>query len=137
MAVLVDTNVLIDVAVRDPQWSQWSRNAIAQTALEHDLIINQIVYAEFALRYERPEEADAVLDAATFVRESLPWDAAFLAGRAFLAYRRRGGRRERLLPDFFIGAHAEVRGHAVITRDPEGFRSYFPGVDLITPESRP
>ncbi len=137
MAVLVDTNVLIDVAVRDPHWSRWSRNAIAEASLDHELIVNQVVYAEFSLRYERPEELDAALDAATFVRESLPWDAAFLAGRAFLAYRRRGGRRERLLPDFFIGAHAAVRGHAVITRDPEGFRSYFPGVELITPDTRP
>jgi hypothetical protein len=137
MAVLVDTNVLIDVAVRDPQWSQWSRRAISQAAREHDLLVNQIVYAELSLRYERPEDLDAALDAATFARENLPWDAAFLAGRAFLTYRRHGGSRERPLPDFFIGAHAAVRGHAVITRDPRGFRTYFPTVALITPDTHP
>jgi len=137
MVAMVDTNVLIDVAMRDPQWAAWSRRVIAETALDHRLVVNQIVYAEFSLRYELPEDLDAALDDAIFVRENLPWDAAFLAGRAFLAYRRRGGQRERPLPDFFIGAHAAVRGHSIITRDPDGFRSYFPGLDLITPETRP
>ncbi|MBL0374629.1 type II toxin-antitoxin system VapC family toxin [Rhizobium sp. KVB221] len=135
MAVLVDTNVLVDVAVRDENWLKWSRGRLA--AFEGSLIINPVIYAEFSVRYESPEKVEQLLPERDFHRESLPWTAAFAAGAAFRKYRQAGGGRERVLPDFLIGAHAVVRGYSILTRDPKGYRAYFPTVDLITPETHP
>lgn len=135
MAVLVDTNVLVDVAVRDRVWLEWSRRRLAEGM--GALIINPIIYAEFSLRYESPEEVEYLLPESDFHRENLPWTAAFAAGAAFRKYRRSGGGRDRVLPDFLIGAHAVVRGYSILTRDPKGYRSYFPTVELITPETHP
>lgn len=135
MAVLVDTNVLVDVAVRDADWLHWSRH---QLAVAHGLlVINPIIYAEFSIRYKSPDEVDFLLPEEDFHRESLPWEAAFAAGVAFRSYRASGGGRERVLPDFLIGAHAVVRGYSILTRDPKGYRAYFPSVELITPETHP
>lgn len=136
MAVLVDTNVLIDVAALDPSWHPWSRG---QLAANHGsgLVINPVIFAEFSYRYETLEEAEAALDATQFQREHLPWEAAFAAGHAFRVYRGLGGVRDKVLPDFLIGAHAAVRGYAVLTRDPEGYRKYFPGVAIIAPDTHP
>jgi predicted nucleic acid-binding protein len=135
MAALVDTNVLVDVAVRDPVWLDWSRRRLAEAV--GALVINPIIYAEFSVRYERPEEVDYLLPESDFLRENLPWSAAFAAGAAFRKYRRSGGGRDQVLPDFLIGAHAVVRGYSILTRDPKGYRSYFPSVELITPETHP
>ena len=137
MAALVDSNVLIDIAYRDPVWMQWSRHHVGAAAARGPLIINQIIFAEFSYRYVTFEEADALLPRAEFLREELPWMAAFAAAKAFAAYRRAGGQREKPLPDFFIGAHAMVRGYPIITRDPLGIRSHFPGVELVTPDTHP
>jgi predicted nucleic acid-binding protein len=137
MAVLVDTNVLVDIAVRDPVWLEWSRNALSRLAGHVPLTINPIIYAEFSVRYDDIDEVEALLPSDEFRRESLPWAAAFAAGAAFRLYRKAGGGRERVLPDFLIGAHALIRGHSILTRDPKGYRTYFPDVSLITPETHP
>ena len=135
MAILVDTNVLVDIAVRDKNWLEWSRRQLA--AAQGLLIINQVIYSEFSVRYSSPDEVDFLLPADDFQRESLPWAAAFAAGAAFRRYRQSGGGRDRVLPDFLIGAHAVIRGYSILTRDPKGYRSYFPTVELITPETHP
>lgn len=137
MGTLVDTNVLIDLTVTDPPWTDWSASTVLTAARRDDLIINQVIYSEFATRYSNKAEMDDVLDEAVFRREDIPWEAAFMAGRAFMLYRERGGARSRTLPDFIIGAHAAVMGHSIITRDPAGYRCYFAGVTLITPETHP
>ena len=137
MATLVDTNVLIDIAVRDPVWLKWSRQRLETARKRGSIIINQIIYSEFSMRYETINEVDSVIPEAEFRREGLPFEAAFAAARAFAVYRRRGGSRETVLPDFLIGAHAAIRGYPILTRDPVGYRTYFPGVDLITPDTHP
>jgi predicted nucleic acid-binding protein len=106
-------------------------------AAEGALVINPVIYAEFSVRYGSPEEVEYLLPEDDFRRENLPWTAAFAAGAAFRKYRQTGGGRERVLPDFLIGAHAVVRGYSILTRDPKGYRSYFPTVELITPETHP
>ncbi|MDP3523207.1 MAG: type II toxin-antitoxin system VapC family toxin [Hoeflea sp.] len=137
MATLVDTNVLIDVAFRDPEWRDWSRGRMAEALKKGALVINPVIFSEFSYRYESVEEVDALLDPSEFQREHLPWGSAFAAGRAFRIYRNNGGSRERTLPDFLIGAHAVVRGHRLLTRDPAGYRSYFPMLDIIAPDTHP
>ncbi|MBI3183451.1 MAG: type II toxin-antitoxin system VapC family toxin [Myxococcales bacterium] len=131
--VLVDSNVILDVATEDPTWGNWSNDALARAGEEAALIINPVVYAEVSVRYEKVEELEAVLPPEVFRREPLPYEAAFLAGKAFLQYRRRRGSRDMVLPDFFIGAHAAVAGFRLLTRDPRPYRSYFPAVELIAP----
>jgi hypothetical protein len=131
--VLVDSSVLLDIFTEDAEWTAWSSAALATVAESATLIINPIVFAEISVRFSRIEELDARLPRDTFVREPIPFEAAFLAGKAFLRYRRRGGQRAAPLPDFFIGAHAAVAGHRLLTRDPVRVRTYFPGLDLIAP----
>lgn len=131
--VLVDSNVILDLAYADTSWGAWSRAAIADAAADAVLVINAIIYAEVSVGYARIEEVESVLPADRFRREELPYQAAFLAGKSFLAYRRRGVMRTSPLPDFFIGAHAAVRGYRLLTRDTRRFRTYFPTVELITP----
>lgn len=132
-SVLVDSSVLLDVATDDPEWGAWSAEALARTAGDSPLVINPLVYAEVSVGYERIEELEKAVPAETFRRDPLPYEAAFLAGKAFLRYRRRGGSRRSPLPDFYIGAHAAIAGHRLLTRDPSRFRGYFPTVDLIAP----
>lgn len=132
-AVLVDSNVLIDIATGDPIWAGPSQAAIVDAGRSRELVINPIVFAEVSIPFHRAEDIDERLPRAVFRREHLPWEAAFLAGKVFLAYRRQGGSRRSPLPDFFIGAHAAVRGYDLLTRDPRGFRSYFPTVTIIAP----
>ena len=116
-AVLVDSNVLLDVMTEDTRWLTWSADAIERAADSHRLVINPVIYAEISIRYARIEDLDAALPKAAFDRETLPYEAAFLAGKAFLIYRRRGGVRRSPLPDFFIGAHAAIAGYHLLTRD--------------------
>ena len=132
-ATLVDSNVLIDVLSRDPEWIEWSGAAVRRMGAAGPLVINEMIYAEVSARYARIEALERVLPADYFQREYTPWPAAFLAGKAFVDYRRRGGRRSSPLPDFFIGAHAAVAGLKLLTRDPTRFRTYFPTIELITP----
>ncbi len=131
--VLVDSNVLLDIFTQDPAWAPWSSQALATIAETHTLVINPIIYSEVSVSFDRIEELDAELQPAVFRREPLPWSAGFLAGKSFVAYRRRGGLRRSPLPDFFIGAHAAVHGMSLLTRDPTNYRTYYPRVKLITP----
>jgi hypothetical protein len=133
MPVLVDSSVLLDVLTDDPRWSPWSTQALAEQAERDVLAINPIIYAEVSMGFVRIEDLDAALPPPTFQRLALPWEAAFLAGKCFLAYRRRGGLRASPLPDFYIGAHASVSGMTLLTRDPGRYRTYFPKLHLIAP----
>ncbi|MEK6608867.1 MAG: type II toxin-antitoxin system VapC family toxin [Myxococcota bacterium] len=130
---LVDSNVLLDVFTEDPTWSGWSSGALARCAEHGELAINPIVYAEVSVHFSGIEDLDDALQADRFRREALPWEAAFLAGRCFLQYRRRGGVRTSPLPDFYVGAHAAVAGMALLTRDAARYRTYFPTLKLIAP----
>jgi predicted nucleic acid-binding protein len=133
--VLVDTNVLLDVSTNDARWGDWSAAALAQAADESILVINPIIYAEISIAYKRIEDVELALPLATFRRDAIPYEAAFLAGKAFLRFKRRGGRGKlRPLPDFYIGAHAAVASFRLLTRDPARYRTYFPGVAVIAPE---
>jgi predicted nucleic acid-binding protein len=132
--VLVDANVILDVATDDPEWSDWSASMLARCADSGVLIINPVIYAEVSVGFDRVEELDEALPADAFRREPLPWEAAFLAGKCFLTYRRRGGTRRSPLPDFYIGAHAAVKGLPLLTRDPRRYRTYFPHLSLLTPD---
>lgn len=131
MATLVDSNVLLDVITDDPTWSDWSTSALAEAADSGALVVNPIVYAEVSVGFSRIEHLDEVL--ADFTREPLPWAAGFLAGKAFVSHRRRGGARKSVLPDFYVGAHAAVAGHALLTRDAARYRTYFPRLEVIAP----
>ena len=131
--VLVDSSVLLDILTEDAEWLAWSSAALAEAADAAPLVINAVVFAEISLRFSTIEELDARLPRNTFVREPIPFEAAFLAGKAFLRYRRGGGQRAAPLPDFFIGAHAAVAGHRLLTRDPARIRTYFPRLVLIAP----
>lgn len=131
--VLVDANVLLDIATDDPDWGERSAAAVARIANESALAINPIVYAEVSVGYDRVEQVDTVFPPETFARLPLPWAAAFLAGKCFVRYRRAGGRRRSPLPDFYIGAHAAVQGIPLLTRDPRRYRTYLPRLELITP----
>lgn len=134
--VLVDSNVLLDVATNDPAWGDWSARALAQAAEYATLIINPIIYAEVSIGYSTIEALEAVLPASLYQREPLPWEAGFLAGKSFLLYRRRRGSRTSPLPDFYIGAHAAVERLALLTRDAARYRSYFPKVEILAPTKR-
>jgi hypothetical protein len=131
--VLVDSNVLLDVATNDPHWGEWSARALAEVAEHTVLTINPIVYAEVSIGFTTIEALNAALPAALYQRESLPWEAGFLAGKCFLLYRRRGGRRESPLPDFYIGAHAAIAGLGLLTRDAARYRTYFPKLEVLAP----
>jgi predicted nucleic acid-binding protein len=131
--VLVDSNVLLDVFSEDPTWFEWSSDALAELAERSVLVVDPIIYSEVSVQFERVEELEEALPADRFQREALPWEAAFLAGKCDLLYRRRGGERRSTLPDFYIGAHAAVRGMTLLTRDAARYRTYFPGLELIAP----
>ncbi len=131
--MLVDSNVLLDVITEDPEWVKWSAGQLERVAEESILCINPIVYAEVSIGFKRVEELEAALPPESFRRDSLPWGAAFLAGKCFLSYRRRGGRRRSPRPDFYIGAHAAIGGMTLLTRDARRYRTYFPRLDLIAP----
>lgn len=133
MTILVDSNVLLDVMTEDPDWSEWSAETLARCAEESALAINPLIFAEVSIRFDRIEELDDVLPEETFLRLPLPWEAGFLAGKAFLRYRRRRGARRSPLPDFYIGAHAAVAGLTLLTRDASRYRTYFPGLEIIAP----
>lgn len=130
---LVDSSVVLDILTEDPEWLEWSASALEQRAEESLLVINPIIYAEISIRFERIEDLEGALPAWMFRRDPLPWEAAFLAGKCFITYRRRGGARRSPLPDFYIGAHAAVAGMTLLTRDAARYRTYFPRLDLITP----
>lgn len=131
--VLVDANVLLDIMTADPAWGRASESAMARLSLEAPLIINPIIYAEVSIGFREPAPLDQALAGAGLLREDLPWEAAFLAGKAFVKYRRQGGARRAPLPDFYIGAHAAIEGMALLTRDARRYRTYYPKLELICP----
>jgi predicted nucleic acid-binding protein len=130
---LVDSNVLLDLFTEDDEWFDWSSSMIERCADAGELLINPIIYAEVSPQFDTLEELDEVLTAEYFRRASLPWEAGFLAGRAFLKYRRAGGVRRSPLPDFYIGAHAAIEGLTLLTRDPGRYRKYFRKLRIISP----
>ena len=132
--LLVDTNVILDVIQNDPKWAAWSQAQLDAASLKFTLVINPVIYAELSIAYRRIEELEAMLGISGLRMESIPREALFLAGRAFLKYRQRRGTRTGVLPDFFIGAHAAVAGIPLLTRDARRYSDYFPSLELITPE---
>jgi predicted nucleic acid-binding protein len=133
-AIMVDSNVLLDLMTEDARWLSWSAEAVEKAADRFRLVINPIIYAEVSIRYSRIEDLEAALPRAMLDREAIPYEAAFLAGKCFLVYRQRGGAKRSPLPDFFIGAHAAVAGYRLLTRDAARYRSYFPRLPLIAPD---
>ncbi|MES0029322.1 type II toxin-antitoxin system VapC family toxin [Mesorhizobium sp. M0074] len=132
---LVDTNVLLDLVTDDQDWAEWSIEQLEAASLRGPLLINDVVYAELSVRYSRIEDLDAFLDAAGLEIVTMPRPALFLAGKVFTQYRKSGGSRTGVLPDFFIGAHAAVGELPLLTRDVGRYRTYFPSLMLITPAS--
>jgi len=133
MFTLVDTNILLDVMTEDPEWGDWSSEALWRVGDESTLAINPIIYAEVSIHVRTIEEMNDIVPDRDFRRLDLPYEAAFLAGKAFLAYRRRGGSRSNPLADFYIGAHAAVSEMRLLTRDARRYRTYFPTVTVIAP----
>lgn len=133
MATLIDSNVLLDVMTSDARWFKWSSGALAEAADRGRLVINPVIYAEVSVRFSRIEALEEALPRNVFEREPIPFTAAFLAGKVFLAYRKRGGVKRSPLPDFFIGAHAALAGHQLLTRDAKRYRSSFTNIDIIAP----
>ncbi len=133
--MLVDTNVLLDVLEDDPDWVDWSLHQLRAQSQIHGLAINPIIYAELSLAFTHFEALDAALDGMGLAVLDVPRPALFLAGKAFAQYRRRGGTKSNVLSDFFIGAHAAVAGVPILTRDTARYRTYFPSVHLIAPQS--
>jgi predicted nucleic acid-binding protein len=131
--VLVDSNGLLDIATDDQDWAEWSGSTLERLADVAVLVINPIIYAEVSVGFPTIEEVEAALPHQLYLREDLPYEGAFLAGKSFLRYRRAGGARRSPLPDFYIGAHAAVAGYRLLTRDPSRYRAHFPTVDLIAP----
>jgi len=131
--VLVDTNVLLDVLADDAEWADWSESQLQAASVTDTLAINAIIYSELSIAFERIEELEAVITQASLTVEPIPREALFLAGKAFLSYRRRQGRKHGVLPDFYIGAHASVMQWPLLTRDVARYRNYFPTVRLIAP----
>ncbi|MGE0462694.1 MAG: type II toxin-antitoxin system VapC family toxin [Vicinamibacterales bacterium] len=132
-STLVDSNVLIDLFDEGSEWREWSDAMISMCGSRGALVINPIVYAEVSAGFDDIDDVDEALPREYLRREALPWEAAFVAGHAFVRYRRLGGRRPSPLPDFYIGAHAAVAGYTLLTRDPRRYRYYFPRLRILSP----
>jgi len=131
--LIVDTNVLVDVLQDDAQWAEWSASQLRAQSAVHELVINPVIYAELSLMFEAVGALDEAIDRMELRFQELPRASLFLAGKAFVRYRRDGGNKQNVLADFFIGAHAAVQRCSILTRDPRRYRSYFPTVDLLIP----
>lgn len=131
--ILVDSNVILDVVTEDPKWYDWSAGQLEKLSESHTLVINPIIYSEVSIGFDRIEDLDLALPPEFFRRDPLPWEAGFLAGKCFVKYRRSGGMRHSPLPDFYIGAHAAIGGIALLTRDTNRYKTYFPKLALISP----
>jgi len=133
MPLLVDSNVLLDIFTKDPNWFEWSSSTLAEAA-EHDLLyINPIIYSEISVGFTRIEDLEDALPSEYILRDGLPYEAAFLAGKCFLKYRKAGDTKHSPLPDFYIGAHAAVKGWGILTRDKGRYQTYFPTLGVIAP----
>jgi predicted nucleic acid-binding protein len=131
--ILVDTNVLLDVLEEDSQWATWSQNQLDAASATDTLAINPIIYSELSMAFARIEELETVIADAALTVEAIPREALFLAGKAFLRYRRSRGTKRNVLPDFYIGAHAAVMQWRILTRDKSRYQTYYPTVTLLTP----
>jgi predicted nucleic acid-binding protein len=131
--ILIDTNVLLDIFQNDPEWAAWSQDKLDAASATDSLAINPVIYSELSIAFARIEELGAVLTEAALTVESIPREALFLAGKVLLTYRRARGTKQSVLPDFYIGAHAAVMRWPLLTRDVARYRSYFPGISLISP----
>ena len=136
-ATLVDSSVILDVFEAHSEWCEWSENALAERSKFAELLINAVIYAEISIGFSKIETLETAVSGAGFRMVEIPKEALFLAGKAFLNYRRKGGARDQPLPDFFIGAHAAVAGLPLLTRDTGRVRTYFPSVKLISPKGNP
>ena len=130
----MDTNVLVDVLEDDPDWADWSVRQLRAQSQVHELLINPVIYAELSLTFDSVQSLDDAIEGMGIIVKELPRPALFLAGKAFVKYRRGGGSKGNVLADFFIGAHAAVLGCSILTRDARRYRSYFPSVSLLTPQ---
>ncbi|NTU53453.1 MAG: PIN domain-containing protein [Chlorobiaceae bacterium] len=132
--LLVDSNIILDVFLDDPLWADWSEATLSEYASHTPLYINQIIYSEISIGFKKVEELEIAIASGGFQMLEIPKEALFLAGKAFLNYRKQKGEKRSPLPDFFIGAHAAVSDIALITRDKKRYQSYFPTVNIISPE---
>lgn len=137
MSTLVDTNVLLDLLAVGSAWEGWSTDRLAEARRAGPVVINPIIYAEMAAGFDAESDLEAALPVSRFDRDDLPWNAAYLAGKAFAQYRQSGGPRRSPLPDFYIGAHALIRGYKLLTRDRARYATYFPMLQIIAPETHP
>jgi predicted nucleic acid-binding protein len=133
--MLVDTNILIDVLGDDPEWANWSISQLQAQSMVHKLVINPIIYSELSLTFSSIEELDETLQEMDLPMLEMPKPALFLASKAFLQYRKHGGAKNNVLGDFFIGAHAAVSNFTILTRDTKRYSTYFPTVQLVSPNS--
>lgn len=132
---LVDSSVVLDLLTRDPRFFTPAKETLVRWCSTHILSINAVIYAEVSVGFHTIESLEAAVTGVGFRVVPIPREALFLAGKAFVAYRRRGGSRTSPLPDFFIGAHAAVAGLPLLTRDPARVRREFPTVEIVEPES--
>jgi predicted nucleic acid-binding protein len=136
-STLVDSNILLDIISVEQAWNGWSSRRLQIAADEGDVIINHVIYAEASIRFVDQGSFESLIQGTRIVKEQLPWEAAFAAGKAHGNYRRSGGTRERTLPDFFVGAHAQVRNYRILTRDARRYRMHFPALEIIAPDTHP
>jgi predicted nucleic acid-binding protein len=132
--LLVDSNIILDVFLDDPLWAEWSEAALSEYSRHTPLFINQIIYSEISIGFKKIEELETAISSGGFQMLDIPKEALFLAGKAFLNYRKHKGEKRSPLPDFYIGAHAAVSGLELITRDKKRYQTYFPTVKIISPE---
>jgi predicted nucleic acid-binding protein len=137
MKTLVDSNVVIDLLEQRPFWMEWSMKTMDALSEKGPFVINQIIFGEVSIPYDDAKILDAGLRTGLLIREDLPWHASFVAGKAFRKYITDGGRRSAILSDFLIGAHASVNGYCLLTRDGKRYRTYFPEVEVIAPDTHP
>ena len=137
MATLVDTNVLIDILQPGGEWEEWSTRRLYEARVRGEVIINPLIYAEMAAGFDSEKDLEAALPTSRFGREDLPWGAAFRSGQAFSQYRKSDGSKRSPLPDFYIGAHAMLRGYALLTRHRARYASYFPMLRVVSPDTHP
>ena len=136
-STLVDSNVLIDIFQPHSAWHGWSGRTLREASAEGRLVVNVIIAAEVGSEFLSEAKLLSSLSSPMFSREDLPWQAAYQAGLAYRDYRQRGGERDRMLPDFLIGAHAQMAGHRLLTRDSRRYRTYFPQLEIIAPDTHP
>lgn len=134
--LLVDTNVLVDVLEDDPEWADWSIGQLRAQSKIHRLAINPVIYSELSLTFSTVEALDRTVDNLNLAMIEIPRPALFLAGKAFVRYRRQGGKKQNVLADFFIGAHAAVSRYPILTRDTRRYAAYYSNVTLIAPEAK-